>query len=226
MRPRVWLGGAILSLGVWGPTPACAASQALYQFELGGLNRSYPQPVGELPPILLDPLAIRWRSPDAVVELVSHRARLWERPDGKFDGEVEAEFQGRGTLILDFEGLGLAQRLTDAVEIPRQRVRLPGTVRLEKVPSGYRVRAEGVPQRVQIELRSRLVDQALQLCRGAAVLTFGALDCNELARSMTRPAVALPSEFETTIPEADLLPSDRIALDRLTAPRFASPETP
>ncbi len=190
---------------------------ALYQFELTGLNRKYPQPVGELPPISLEPLLLRWRSPDAIVEVLSHRVRLWERSNGSYDGEVEIEFAGQGTLVIDLDGPGLSQRLTDAVVLPRQRLRVPGRVALEKVPQGYRVRAEGIPSRLQIALRSQLVTRVLDLCRSVEFLALGAIDCTSLEGGLTRPVLTLPSEIETTLVEADLLPSDRGVLDRLIA---------
>lgn len=193
------------------------AQGALYQFELAGLNRKYPQPVGELPPIDLAPLLVRWRSPDAVVNVISHRVRLWERGNGSYDGEVEVEFEGQGTLVIDLEGPGLSQRLTDAVALPRQRLRVPGRVVFEKVPQGYRVRAKEVPSRVAVELRSQLVGRVLELCRGVELLAFGAVRYQDLERGLTRPVLTLPSELETTLAEADLLPSDRMVLDRLVA---------
>lgn len=195
---------------------AGAAETGPFAFEK--LNRSYSDLVGELPPIAFDPVTVTLASPSQTLLVRSHRAWLAPRGDGSFDGRLEIDLMGKGALTADVDLAGTRQRLTDELVLPPQTLALVARVRLERVEGGYRIHARGLPARLEVAIQSKLVNDILSLCDGAALLTLGALDCGQLARSLTRPAVPLPAEADYYLTDADLTPADRARLDALIAP--------
>jgi hypothetical protein len=131
---------------------------------------------------------------------------------------LELELMGKGELVADVDIGGQVSRLTDELVLPPQRLVLDGAVRLTRVEGGYRVRAERAPERVAIEVRSRLIDQIASLCEGASLLALGALDCAPLTRALERPSVPLPAAGgEYFLADTELTDADRGELDALIA---------
>jgi len=86
------------------------------------------------------------------------------------------------------------------------------------VPGGYRVLAERVPPKVPIAIRSRLLNQIVSTCEGAALLSLGALDCAPLTSALERPNIPLPAAGrEYFLADTDLTDADRARLDELIA---------
>ena len=195
--------------------PGLAAEPAPLSFEK--LNRTYSDLVDALPPIVYDPLTVRLASPAQTLHVRGHRAWLAPRGDGSFDGRLEIDLLGKGALVADVDVAGVERRLTDELVMPPQTVALAARVRLARGEGGYRVSAEGLPAKIEVAIQSKLVNDVLALCDGAALLAMGALDCGELTRALTRPAVPLPTSADYFLPDSDLTDADRAALDALVA---------
>ena len=78
--------------------------------------------------------------------------------------------------------------------------------------------SEQLPASVPVEIRSKLVNDLLGLCSGAALLSLGALDCSPLEKGLERPNVPMPAAGTVFfLSDADLTDSDRATLDELLA---------
>lgn len=202
-----------LALLLLAAAPALATEPAPLSFEK--LNRGYSDLVDTLPPVVYDPLTVTLSSPTQTLHVRGHRAWLTPRPDGSFDGRLEIDLLGKGTLVADVDLAGVRRQFNDELLLPPQTVALAARVRLARVQGGYQVSAEGLPARVEVAIQSRLVNDVLALCDGAALLAMGALDCRDLTRALTRPALPLPSVADYFLGDADLTAADRAALDAL-----------
>lgn len=194
---------------------ARAAGTGPYTFEK--LNRTYTDLVGELPPIVYDPVAVTLASPSQTLHVRGHRAWLSPRADGSFDGRLEIDLLGKGALVADVDLAGVRQRLTDELLLPPQTLSLVARVRVARVDGGYRVSAQGLPAKLEVAIQSKAINDVLALCDGAALLSMGALDCGQLARALTRPAVPMPAAADYFLADTDLTPADRATLDALLA---------
>jgi hypothetical protein len=183
-------------------------------------NRVYEDLAGELAPIDMPPVRILLSSPSQAVVVKENLTRLAPLGGGRFGGTVEIELLGKGQLVVDVDFGGSVQRLEDEVLLPPQRIVLEGVARIERVEGGYRVRPESLPPSVRLEVRSRLINQVLDLCGGAALLTLGALDCRLLQQALERPEVPLSGVADDLfLPDADLAADERAAFDALLAAR-------
>jgi hypothetical protein len=196
------------------------AEGAVYTFEK--LNRSYSDLVGTLEPIEADPVTVQLASPSHVLNLRSHSVRLSPRADGAFDGVVEAEVLGKGELIADVDLAGVRRRLADQVVLPTQTVTVTGRVRLAREAGGYRGVVDQLPAELRVAIQSNLINDILDLCDGATLLSFGAVDCSPLTRALSRPALALPQSAEIFLSDAELTEEDRAELDALLAAAAAT----
>jgi hypothetical protein len=195
-----------------------AAAAGAAEVRVGKYNRVYEDLAGELAPIEMPPVRIRLSSPSQAIVVKENVARLEPLGGGRFGGRFELELLGKGRLIVDLDLAGQAQRLEDEVLLPRQRIAIDGVARIERVDGGYRVRPEKLPPSVRVEVRSPLINDVLDLCGGAALLTLGALDCRPLNEALERPEVPLGGVAgELFLPDSDLAPGERAALDRLLA---------
>jgi len=69
-----------------------------------------------------------------------------------------------------------------------------------------------------VAIRSRLVGRLLDTCAGAALLSFGSLDCDPVAAALESPEVPLPAAgSEFFLSDSDLTADDRAAFDDLLA---------
>jgi hypothetical protein len=211
--PRALLAAA-LSLAL-AAGAARAAETGPYTFEK--LNRTYTDLVGELPPVVYDPVTVTLASPSQTLHVRGHRAWLAPRADGSFDGRLEIDLLGKGALVADVDVAGVRQRLTDELLLPPQTLALVARVRLARVDGGYRVSAQGLPAKLEVAIQSKAINDVLALCDGAALLSMGALDCSQLARALTRPAVPMPAAADYFLADTDLTPADRATLDALLA---------
>lgn len=196
------------------PAPPPAARELRFE----KLNRVYSDLVGELEPFAAGPVTVRLASPRQVVSVRDHVARLTPLGGGRVDGSLEVDLLGKGELVADVDLAGSVQHLTDELILPFQRVTLTGSARLTRVAGGYRVLAERVPARVPIAIRSRLINQIVSTCEGAALLALGTLDCGPLTAALERPSIPLPAAGrEYFLADADLTDADRARLDELIA---------
>jgi hypothetical protein len=197
---------------------AALVAQAPTVLRLGGLNKTYQDVAGEIPPIEMGPVVVRLSSPRQALVLEENRLRLTPLGGGRFRGTAELDVRGEGDLVADVDLGGAPRRITDEVEVPRQTVTVAGVVRLARAEGGYRVVAEELPAETRVAIRSRAVGSILDLCAGASLLTLGSLDCEPLSQALENPRVPLPpkgSEFR--LEDADLTAEDRAALDALLA---------
>ena len=206
------------------PLPAAAAATlalaaappAARELRLGKMNRVYSDLVGELAPLAAGPVVVRLSSPRQLVSVRDHVARLTPTGGGRVEGTLEIDLLGKGELVADLDLGGSVQRLADELILPPQKVTLEGAARLTRVAGGYRVVAERLPARVPVAIRSRLINQIVSACEGAALLSLGALDCAPLTASLERPSVPLPAAGgEYFLADAELTDADRAELDRL-----------
>jgi len=180
------------------------------------LNRVYDQLAGEMAPLSFDPIEIRLSSPRQVIVVKDHLVTLRPLGGGRFEGRVEIEFLGKGELVADIDLGSGSQRLTDEVLMPRQRVVIDGVASIRRSEGGYRVLLESLPPSLRVEIRSRLINQLLDLCAGASLLSLGALDCTPLAGELERPRIPLDGAArELFLPDGDLADEERQALDAL-----------
>jgi len=197
-----------------------AAAAFAADLRVSSYNRVYEDVAGELAPIEMPPVRIRLSSPSQAIVVKENLARLEPLGDGRFGGRFELELLGKGKLVVDLDLAGRPQRLEDEVLLPRQRIAIDGEARIDRVEGGYRVRPEKLPAAVRVEVRSRLINDVLDLCGGAALLTLGALDCGPLQQALERPEVPLAGAAgELFLPDADLTADERAALDALLAAR-------
>lgn len=185
---------------------------------LEALNRVYQDVAGEFPPLDLSPVVVRLSSPHQSILLKQNRIRL-ERLDGaRFAARVELDLLGKGDLIADVEFAGSTRQLTDELLVPRQTLAVEGIVQISRVGGGFRVVTEKLPRDLAVAIRSRLVGQVLELCGGAALLTFGQIDCDAVAAALENPRVPLPGPgFEYLLADRDLDAEQVQALEALLA---------
>lgn len=197
--------------------PATGAAATL---ELEKLNRTYTDVVGELAPLVYDPLVIRLASPTQAVIVRRNSARLTPIGGGRFRAAVEVELSGKGTLIADLDlGNGQPRRLTDEVVVPPQTLALEAVVSIERRETGYRVVAHELPKAMRVDIRSRLVGELIDACSGLALLSLGALDCAPVTDALERPTLPLPGPgAEFWIPDSDLTDADREEIEALLGP--------
>ncbi len=197
--------------------PLDAATPAVRELRVESFNRVYTDLVGELAPLAFDPVTVRLRSPRQTVSVLRHVARLVPLGDGRVSGSLEIELLGKGDLVADLDLAGHGSRLADELILPRQRIVVEGVVRIARGADGYRIVAERLPERVPVEIRSRLIDQVVTACEGAALLSLGSIDCDPVARALERPSVPLPAAGELFLADGELSEAARGALDALLA---------
>lgn len=201
-------------------TCAGAATAAPTELRFSAYNRVYEDLAGELAPIEMPPVSVRLSSPSQAIVVKDNLARLTALGGGRFEGQVEIELLGKGRLVVDVDFGGSTRRLEDDVLLPRQRISIDGVVHIARIDGGYRVRPEKLPPAVRVEVRSQLINEVLDLCGGAALLTLGALDCGPLNAALERPEVPLSGvASELFVPDADLTAAERAVLDALLAGR-------
>jgi hypothetical protein len=197
--------------------PAAATAETL---ELERLNRTYTDVVGELAPLVYDPLVVRLASSSQTVIVRGHRIDLTPVGGGRFRASVEVELSGKGNLIADLQlAGGTPQRMTDEVVLPLQKLVIDAVVSLARGQGGYVVVAHELPKALRVDIRSRLVGDILQSCSGLALLTLGALDCAPVTDALERPSLPLPGPgAELWLADAELTDADRAQIDALIAP--------
>ncbi|GMU67531.1 MAG: hypothetical protein AMXMBFR36_38050 [Acidobacteriota bacterium] len=204
-----------LSFGLAAVAPGVAEAPA-HELEFEGFNRVYTDLVGELAPVALDPVTVRLSSPRQTVMVRDHRISMRPLGGGRTEGRLEIELLGKGEIVADVDLAGNVSRLADELILPPQRIALDGRVRLARADGGYQVVPEQMPSAVRVEIRSGLIDRVVGACEGAAMLSFGAIDCAPVRDALERPAIPLPAGAgEFFLADADLTAADRAALDAL-----------
>jgi hypothetical protein len=207
--------------------PSAASGQPV-QLRFEKLNRPYSDFVEQLAPIGEEGMSVQLASPKQTLILRDHRIRLTPvsgATDGTFMGELELDIQGKGALVADVTMGPIVQKLSDEIIVPPQTLRLAAKVRIRRVADGYEITPDKLPERIEVAVQSRTINQILILCDQAATLSLGAVDCDGLDRSLTRPAVPIPGGAQTyLLADENLTDADRARIDALIGP--ASPAAP
>ncbi len=217
---RRLLGPLILTLlASWiAPARGLAAPPGAREFHFSKLNRIYDNLAGATVPVDMSPIKVLLSSSHERVLVKDNSVHLQPLGGDRFAGSVDLDLLGEGHVVADVDLAGQSQRLTDEVLLPPQRVSVAGVVRLSRAAGGYRIVTEKLPPSVRVSIRSHVVDQLLDTCSAASLISLGSLDCKPVAEALQRPEVPLPgpgSQF--FLSDDDLTPGDRQALDALLA---------
>jgi hypothetical protein len=209
---------SLLLLAVATGAGTTAASAAPTELRFTKLNRVYQDLAGDMAPLSYDPVTVKLSSPRQTVLVKDNRITLTPLGGGRFSGRVEIDFLGKGDLVADVDLGGHTQHLADEVLLPPQHLTLDGVARIDRVDGGYRVTSEQLPASLPVEIRSKLVNDLLGICSGAALLSLGSLDCAPLEKGLERPSLPMPAAGSVFfLADADLTDDDRAALDGLLA---------
>lgn len=212
----------LLAAGVAVATERQAADAA--SIEISAMNGVYEDLDQGLAPIQQGPLTIRISSPEHRLVVHGNRLTLEPKGGGRLRAAVETELEGAGRLHADVEGSGLANRFTDDVEVPRQRVRVAGEIYLRRHAAGYLITtAEAIPP-VRLEIRSDLAGQVVGLCQTLAVLPFLAVSCDALETALSAVTVPMPgADQEFLLLASSLTETERAFFDAHAAPAEPPP---
>jgi len=214
---RIRIAAAVATAAVT-LTLAVPVEAAPTELQLSKLNRVYQDLAGEMAPIDVPPVRIRLASPTQTIVVRENRIDLEPLGDGRFGGRVTLDLLGKGDLLVDLDLAGQTQHLEDEVLLPRQTLVVDGVARIARSAGGYRIVPEKLPPELRLEIRSRLINQVLDLCAGAAILSLGALDCGGLRENLERPRIPLTGVAQGLfLADGDLTDAERSTLDRLLA---------
>jgi len=211
---------SILLLAAAAGRGAAGAPAAPTELRFSKMNRVYQDLAGEMAPLRYDPVTVKLSSPRQSVLVKDNRVTLTPLGGGRFSGRVEIDLLGKGDLVADVDLGGRSQRLADEVLLPPQHLTVEGVARIARVAGGYRVTSEQLPASLPVEIRSKLVNDLLGICSGAALLSLGSLDCAPLEKELERPSLPMPAAGSVFfLADTDLTDEERLALDGLlTAP--------
>jgi hypothetical protein len=180
------------------------------QFKFERFNRSYPEVVPEIAPIVQGPLKIQLSAPKSNLTLKSHFLRLEPGPGGSHTAELRVEFLGKGWLVADVDVAGFTgTRLQDEVLVPPQAATLEGRVKVTREPGAYVVTTEQLPKQIRVKIQSGVGTQIVSFCDRVPTL-IGDLDCARLDQALSSAVVPLPPAGESYLLEdADLTPQER-----------------
>ncbi len=207
-------GPCVLLVGLLLLAVLASAGPALSEeLSFARLNRTYTDVVSVLEPVEMGPARVTLRSPQNVVNLISHLARASASPLGGIDVVLVVEFQGSGLIEADVVMTGVDTTIKDALVVPRQSLEIRGRASVAKDETGYVVRAIELQPNVVVRIQSELASRLFRICRPMG-LVLVSLDCRELERSLTMVEVALPQDQSFTLEFAELSDEERAAFDR------------
>ncbi len=220
---KIAMLAACLSLGT---VPPGTAQEPGREFSFAKLNRTYTDLVSELAPIEQGPVTVRLSSPEHSLIVQSNRLRLRPAEGGAHAGRLEVAILGKGWLVADVEGAGLATRLQDELMILPQTLAVEAKVKLRRGDGGYSVTTVELPRRVDVRIQSKLANQLVSWCEGLALLL--PMDCAGMERSLSVASIPMPEPGgDYLLADAELTPEDRAALDAyLGGSTAASPGPP
>lgn len=197
-----------------------AALAAPREFAFTQLNKTYTDFVSEFAPIEQGALTIDLSSPHQVLVLKENHVRLEPAGDGGQKAHLELRLMGSGWLVADLTAAGMTTRLQDQLLVPEQIIAVDGKAKIERIEGGYRVTPTELPGKVEVRIQSKVGNGLLSWCDRASAMPFVSLDCTGLERSLDRVAVPMPAAGTPYyLPDADLTPADRQALDAYLAGR-------
>ncbi len=206
-----------IGLAVFPAPVSTAADDPTSGIEIDFVNGVYEDLDSNLQPIRQGSITINVSSPEHRLTVHGNRLSLEPNGDGTLAAVIEVEFEGRGHLIADVEGIG---RFEDNVEAPRQTARAAGTVGLTRAAGGYLFTVEAADPSVRLEIVSGVASQVVGACRTLALLPFVRLPCGGLEKSLQAVDVPMPGPGEQIQVRADLLTDEeRAFLDRHVADR-------
>ena len=209
MRARtIAMFACCLTLGA----AAGAAQEAGREFSFVKLNRTYNNLVSNLAPIEQGAVVLRLSSPEHSLVVQSNRLRLRPVENGVHAGRMELAILGKGWLVADVEGAGMATRLEDELYVPPQTLVVEAKVKLARQEGGYGVTTVELPRQIQVNIQSKLSNQLLSWCDGFSLLL--PLNCEGMGRSLSVATIPMPEAGgEYFLEDAELTAEDRAALD-------------
>lgn len=185
-------------------------------FELTSMNRRYTELAPDIEPVAWGSMTVTLSSPRHELILERTHLELTALGGGAYDLVLDLGFSGSGELIADLDVGGVRSRLEDELTIPSQLERLEARVRMERVPAGYRITTEELPETFAVEIQSRVAGQVMVACRPLSL--FVGIDCNGLDRALSRLAIPLPDPGETYLVESARFSDDELrSLDAFLA---------
>ena len=203
-----------------------AAEPAAREFSFTKLNRTYTDLVTDLAPIQQGAVTLRLSSPEHSLVVKRNQLRLRPAEGGAHAGRMELDILGKGWLVADVEGVGIATRLEDELLVPPQTLAVEAKVKLQRAEGGYSVTTVELPRRVEVRIQSKLANQLVSWCEGLALLL--PMDCAGMERSLSVAAIPMPEPGgEYLLADAELTDEDRAALDAyLGSSGAAAPGSP
>lgn len=193
---------------------ASMQAQALAEeFSFAELNRNYSNLVTQLDPIEVGPASVLVRSPEHVLRLVTHSARLGAASEGGIDAVLTVEIQGSGLIEADISMTGLNTTVYDALVVPRQTIEVRGRLSIASDESSYVIRALELQPSIKVRIQSELATRLFKICRPMG-LVLVALDCRTLEQSLTDLEVPLPRDQAFYLEHSELSSAERAELDR------------
>jgi len=184
--------------------------------ELAFLKGTFAGAETEARPIERGSLKIRVSSPSYELEVYRNLFTFVRAEEGLLDAAVEAELEGGGQLVARIEAAGSVTPFTDELTLPRQVLEIEGKIRLERTEGGYTVTLVELPETVELEVRSRALEQIDAACTALAALPFVPVNCSGLASALSRARLPLPEPGETIfLDAAKLTGEERAFFDRL-----------
>lgn len=216
-----WIGAAVVLAALW-VSPRLASETGgppLVSDRVNGVHRDLAPTIA---PLELGPLTVKISSPAQILEVFEHE--LWLEPAGHDEtARLRAKYQGQAELVAELMIGDAKTQLTDQIEIPLQETELSGRVHLERDAAGYRVTTIELPDHVEVEVRSGLGAQLAPLCRGMSVISMGGVDCDALARSLSRLRLPLPDPGRSYfLDDASLTETERRQIDAYLGRRRAA----
>ncbi|RMH23393.1 MAG: hypothetical protein D6696_00680 [Acidobacteria bacterium] len=195
---------------------AAAASPELATLTLSKVNGVHVDLAPELLPIERGPLSIRVSSPSQRMAVHGNRLALRRLRDDLIAADFTVELEGEGRLVAVIKA-GVESRLEDEVVVPRQELRVAGSMRLARRPDGYEITFEELPETLAVTIESRLLGQLVKACRGLA--SFLPLDCDGVGRELSTARIPLPARGDKVFLAAGWLSDE----ERAVFDRFAGP---
>jgi hypothetical protein len=194
-----------------------AAQDLGREFSFVKLNRTYNNLVSDLAPIQQGPVVLRLSSPEHSLVVQSNRLRLRPVEGGAHAGRMELSILGKGWLVADVEGAGMATRLQDELYVPPQTLVVEAKVKMARREGGYGVTTLELPRQIEVNIQSKLSNQLLSWCDGLSLLL--PLNCEAMGRSLSVATIPMPEAGgEYFLEDAELTAEDRAALDAYLGP--------
>lgn len=199
------LGFLSAALAAGPEAPAVSSEAESASVELTRFNAEYRNLDQGIAPINQGGITILFSSPEHVFTVYSNRLELAPADaEGVLPAALEVDFEGAGRIIAEISaGSAGGNKIEDAVEAPRQTIRVEGKIRLAARPDGYLVTLVERPDTAQLDIKSQMAQNLLGLCQLFERLPFVPVDCSGLGAALSVVTAPLPEPgTELLLPNA------------------------